>query len=484
MDTTSKKKDHKNRKSTPQKGDIVTLSIESTAFKGKGVAHHDGMAIFIPDTAPGDLVKARIIKRKKSFCEAKLLEIIKPSDIRQQPKCQHAFECGGCTWQHIPYDYQVDIKRQQVEDHMQRIGGFKELKVHETLPADDSFYYRNKMEYSFGTHRWLSAEEVQRDEYVSDEGNWAGLHAPGRFDKILNLKECHLQDPISYEILDFVRSYAHHHGIVAYDTFNHTGYLRNLMIRTSHHTNDLMINLVTREDDKKIMQPMTAALLAEFPQITTIINNINDEKSPTAIGRYQKIWHGPGFIVDKIRDLRFEIYPNAFFQTNTQQAEKLYTLASDLAALSKSDLVFDLYCGVGTLTLYLSNMAKKVVGIEMNPVAIESAQKNANDNAITNTDFFEGDMKEVFQHKLLERYGTPDCIITDPPRAGMHPDVVNTLNRIKVPKLIYISCNSSTMARDLKELDKNYTIDHIQPVDMFPQTYHIETVARLTSRTQ
>jgi len=462
-----------------KKGSEVTLDIESAAFKGKGLGKIDGMAVFVPNTAPGDKVKVRLVKKKKNYAEGKLLEVLEPGAMRIEPKCRHAAVCGGCNWQHIPYEEQLRFKREQVEDHMHRIGGLRELQVQPTLGCETSFYYRNKMEYSFGFKRWLSREEINADEFVSDEGTWGGMHAPGRFDKILNLQECHLQDPVSFEILELVRNWCIEHDIAPYNTFENSGYMRNLVVRNACHTDDLMVNLVTNYDDEELVGPLCEALLQHFPRITTIVNNINDLPRPTAEGRYEKVLHGPGFITDFIGPYRFKIHANAFFQTNTRQAERLYEKALEFADLGTGETLYDLYCGVGTLSLFLSENARQVVGIELVDVAIENARFNAEENDIENVDFIKGDMKEVFNREIVDRFGAPDCIITDPPRAGMHPDVVERLKELRVPRMVYVSCNSSTMARDLKELSEIYEVLEVQPVDMFPQTYHIETVAKL-----
>ncbi|HKK45675.1 MAG TPA: 23S rRNA (uracil(1939)-C(5))-methyltransferase RlmD [Balneolaceae bacterium] len=462
-----------------KKGAEVELEIESAAYKGKGVAKVDGLAVFVPNTAPGDRVKARIIKKKKSYREAKLLEVLEAGPNRIEPRCRHAQHCGGCNWQHVNYEHQLEFKRDQVRDHMHRIGGLTQLEVNDTIGCDDIFYYRNKMEYSIGHKRWLSREEINRDEFVSDRCFAAGLHAPGRFDKILNIQECHLQDPVSYKILNFIRSWCIEHDIDPYNPIDHKGFMRNVVIRTAYHTDDLMVNLVTYQDDQEVMQNLSDALLTEFPEITTIINNVNDRKNPTAVGRYERVIAGPGYITDHIGSYHFNIGANAFFQTNTHQAERLYDVAGDFADIEAGDTIYDLYCGVGTLSLYLSDRAKQVVGIELEKVAIRNARKNAEENGVNNVAFVEGDMKDVFTEEITDKYGSPDCLITDPPRSGMHPDVVKRLNKLKVPKLVYVSCNSSTMARDLKELNKVYDILDVQPVDMFPQTYHIETVAKL-----
>lgn len=463
-----------------KKGEIVDLKVESTAFKGKGVAKYDGIAVFVPGTAPGDLVKARIIKKKKKFREAKLIEVLEPSPLRIKPKCSHANVCGGCTWQHISYKDQLSFKEQHVRDHIQRIAELDPGIVQPIIGCDREFYYRNKMEYSFATRRWLTREEINRDEYVDDNQFSAGLHAPGRFDKILNLNECHLQDPVSFEILDFVRSYCIQHDIPAFNNRENEGFIRHLVIRNSHFTDDFMVNLVTFKDEPELVGKMADQLLEKFPVITTIVNNVNDQPNPTAVGRFEHVIHGPGYIVDRIGNHSFKIHANAFFQTNTRQAEKLYSVARQYTGLESGGHLFDLYCGVGTLSLYMADIADKVTGIEIVDVAVENANFNAKENGVENAEFVLGDMKDTFNSEFLEKNGHPDCVITDPPRAGMHPDVVEQLSNLSVNRLVYVSCNPSTMARDLKILKEFYTVDSVQPVDMFPQTYHIEAVAKLT----
>ncbi|MEO1023473.1 MAG: 23S rRNA (uracil(1939)-C(5))-methyltransferase RlmD [Bacteroidota bacterium] len=462
-----------------KKGEEVTLKIEKAAFKGKGLGFVDGLAVFVPNTAPGDMVKARILNRKKNHRDAKLLELLEPSPHRITPKCMHASVCGGCSWQHLPYEQQLAFKTEQVRDHVQRIGGLTDVPVRDAIGCDSDFYYRNKMEYSVSNRRWLTDEEINRDTFVDDAGFAAGLHAPGRFDKILNLQECHLQTSESFEILDFLRDYCTQKGIEPFDHMQQTGYLRHVMIRNSYHTDDFMVNLVTFRDDAKIMQHLKNVLLTEFPFITTIINNVNDTKSPTSVGRIEHVVFGPGYIVDRIGEYEFKIHPNAFFQTNTAQAERLYSVARDYADLKQGDVVYDLYCGVGTLSLFMSSKAKSVLGIELVDVAVENARFNASQNNVENASFIKGDMREVFTMEMVQEFGAPDVLITDPPRAGMHPDVVQRLCDLKVPRMVYVSCNSSTMARDLKELAEVYHITEVQPVDMFPQTYHIESVAKL-----
>ena len=461
-----------------KKGAEVTLTIEGAAFKGKGIGKIDGIAVFVSGTMPGDKVRARIIKRKKSWREAKLLDIITPGADRIEPKCSHAKVCGGCSWQHVPYPKQLEYKTQQVTDHIRRIAGLN-TPVLPALGSDNEFYYRNKMEYSVSNKRWLSEEEINSDDFVDDSGFAAGLHAPGRFDKILNLNECHLQRKESFQILDFVRNYCLENDIEPFSTFEKSGYLRHIMIRTSCHTDDFMVNLVTFRDEPETVKKLSDILLREFPVITTIVNNVNDQHNPTAIGRFEHVIHGPGYIVDRIGDFEFKIHPNAFFQTNTHQAERLYEVARNYADLEDGEIVYDLYCGVGTLSLFMSQKASKVLGIELVDVAVENARYNAAENKVENVSFIKGDMKDVFTPEIVQEFGAPDVLITDPPRAGMHPDVVERLCELKVPKIVYVSCDSSTMARDLKILAEVYDVLEVQPVDMFPQTYHVEAVAKL-----
>lgn len=465
-----------------KKGQVLQLSVESTAFKGKGVARYDGQAVFVPNTAPGDVVEAMIIKKKKTFLEAKVIATLKPSPLRIKPVCSHAAICGGCTWQHLPYREQLKMKEQHVRDHMVRISGLPSEIVQPIIGCENELYYRNKMEYSFGTRRWLTEKEIRSDEYVDDEAFAAGLHAPGRYDKILNLDECHLQKKISYKILDFVRSYCVRHQIPAFDTHRKDGFMRHLVIRNSACTDDLMVNLVTFEDQPKTMRQLADQLTIAFPEITTIVNNINDQHNPTAIGRYENVLFGSGFISDRIGGHLFKIHANAFFQTNTKQAEVLYHAARNYSEGLKKNLLFDLYCGVGTLSLFLADQFEKVIGIELVDIAVQNALANAADNSIGNVEFVLGDMKDTFNNQFLDTYGKPDCIITDPPRSGMHPDVVQQIINLEVPVLVYVSCNPATMARDLFKLKDYYNIEKIQPVDMFPQTYHIEAVARCTKK--
>ncbi|MEX0685650.1 MAG: 23S rRNA (uracil(1939)-C(5))-methyltransferase RlmD [Balneolales bacterium] len=463
-----------------KKGEEIELRIESAAFEGKGIGKIDNIAIFVKNTAPGDLARVRIIKKKKRFCEGVLLEILEKGPERIEPRCQHALTCGGCSWQHVTYQCQLDFKTHHVRDHLHRIGNFPDIEPKQTLGSEIEFGYRNKMEYTFGARRWLSDEEINNETEIIGKHFALGLHVPGRYDRILDLNECHLQEPISFEIMDYIRNFALDNHIKPYDVHHKQGFFRNVMIRNSPITKDLMVNLVTFRDDKNIMRSLSDALLKNFPEITTIVNNINDTASPTSEGRIEKIYHGPGFITDKIGSYSYEIDANTFFQTNTLQAERLYSVAKTYAEIKENDVVYDLYCGLGSLSLFVSPEAQKVVGIELNEKSINKARENALKNEVDNCVFELGDIKDTFSDELIGRHGKPDVILTDPPRPGMHPQVIEKLLELEIPRIVYVSCNSATLSRDLDMLREKYDVLEVQPVDMFPQTYHIETVAKLS----
>ncbi|MEX2641515.1 MAG: 23S rRNA (uracil(1939)-C(5))-methyltransferase RlmD [Balneolales bacterium] len=466
-----------------KKGDEINLRIESAAYEGKGIGKIDNIAIFVKNTAPGDLIRARIIKKKKKFCEAVLLEVLEAGPSRVEPVCRHALTCGGCSWQHVSYESQLGFKTNHVRDHLHRIGGFTGIEPKPALGSADQFAYRNKMEYTFGSRRWLSEDEIKDEGEIENKYFAVGLHVPGRYDRILNLQECHLQDPVSFEIMDYIRGFAIDNHIKPFDIHHKQGFFRNVMIRNSPVTGDLMVNLVTFRDDKKIMKNLAGALLDNFPEITTIVNNINDTASPTSEGRIEKVYYGPGYITDQIGDYSYEIDANTFFQTNTKQAERLYTVARDFARIRENDVIYDLYCGLGSLSLFVSQGALKVVGIELNEKSIIKARENALKNEAVNCVFESGDIKDAFGDALIEKHGMPDVLFTDPPRPGMHPKVIEKLLDLEIPRIVYVSCNSATLSRDLDMLRGKYEVQEVQPVDMFPHTYHIETVVRLELKT-
>lgn len=455
--------------------------MESVAYEGKAIAKLDGFPIFIKHAAPGDSIRAQITKKRSKYAEAKILDILEAGSNRIQPKCIHAGVCGGCSWQHIDYPSQLAFKRQHVEDHLHRIGGLTQLIPLPTIGSEQTFGYRNKMEYSFGDRRWLTDTEIASGKEF-DTYFGAGMHAPGRFDRILNLEECFLQSEPSFSVLDFIRSYALQNHIKPFNPFEHSGVLRNLLIRNGHYTNDRMLALITRERAQDSVDTLMQAIETQFPEFTTIIQIVNPTKSPSYDGCETIRFKGDGSIRDGLGSFSFSIQADTFFQTNTVQAEKLYQVAMDFAELDGESLAYDLYCGVGTLSLYLSQSAAKVIGIELNPASIQSAKKNALYNQVSNVEFLQGDAKDLFTADLLAQTGKPELIITDPPRAGMHTDVIQQLLELEAPKIVYVSCNSATLARDLALLDQKYNVERVQPVDMFPQTYHIESVTRLSLR--
>jgi 23S rRNA (uracil1939-C5)-methyltransferase len=471
----------KEQSSVVKKGQEVEFLVEKTAYEGKSLGYVDNKVCFITNTLPGDRVKARITVKKKAYFEAKVLEIVEPSPDRISTKCKHATVCGGCSWQHAPYDYQVKFKREHVQEHMSRIGGFSDLNVMPVIASDKDFYYRNKMEYSFGDRRWLSDDEISSDTEFNKDELALGLHIPARFDRILNLKECHLQDERSYQIMDAVRSFAIEQGFTPFNNVKKQGWLRHLTIRNSSKNDGWMVHIMTFYPDSASMKKIVTLLVGKFPFITTIVETVNSTWSPVDYNAPDIIHYGDGFITDRIGNYTFRIHPSTFFQTNTTQAERLFQTAIDFAEIN-SGTVYDLYCGVGTLSLFASSKADKVIGIELNPQSIKNAEQNARDNGVENTFFRTGDTRETFSQSLMDEFGKPDILLTDPPRAGMHGDVVQSLIELNIPKIVYVSCNSATMARDLALLNDQYEITHVQPVDMFPQTYHIETVARLQSR--
>lgn len=470
-------------------GDEIELTIENVAYEGKSVARADGLVVFVAGGVPGDVVRAKITKTKKQFAEADTLDILAPSHLRTEPRCKYFGTCGGCKWQHVNYRAQLDFKRQHVIDALERIGGFKGISVNPTLGSPDEYFYRNKMEFSFGD-KWLTREEMEQGRIEAGdqrrEARFAlGLHIPARFDKVLDMDECHLQSETSYNIVNAVRSFCLDQGLTIYSTFTHTGYLRNLVIREGKRTGELMVNLVTSDDKPDIMRSLSLLLLSGFPSITTIVNNITERKSQVAIGDYEKVYHGPGFITEQIGKRTYHISANSFFQTNTLQAERLYDTAATLARLKPDDIVFDLYSGIGSIALHIAEEVKEVVGIEVVKSAIEDAKRNAVMNQVTNCAFVQGDLKDKLTRDIswLVNQTKPTVIIIDPPRSGMHDKVVLEVAALRPERIVYVSCNPTTQARDLKLLCSNapYQITAVQPVDMFPHTYHVENMVALSA---
>lgn len=459
-----------------KKNAVYPLEITSLAFGGKGVARINDYVIFVKQALPGDIVNARIVKRKSSYAEAIIDSFSKKSDQRVDAPCEHFDYCGGCTWQNLEYNNQLSHKTQIVKDAIRHISGLENCEIRPIIASSRPFHYRNKMEFSFADRKWLTPDELGDPDISKDFA--LGLHVPGTFDKILHIEKCLLQTPECNEILAFISRYARENDIKPYGIKSHQGFLRFLVIRQSYFTKEIMVNIVTAYEDDNILKPLALKLKEKFPQITSIVNNINTRKAQIAQGEKEILLSGKDCIVDKIGPFEFNISANSFFQTNTKQAEVLYDTAMDFADLQTDDMVWDLYSGTGTISLYLAQKAKFVTGFEIAESSVQNAFQNAEKYNLENVNFIAGDVIDNMQH-LKENV---DVIVTDPPRSGMHEKVVDAIIKSKAQKVVYVSCNPTTMARDLKLLSSNYTIDIIQPVDMFPHTYHIECVTRLSHK--
>ena len=469
------------RKKMVQRGDIIDVTVETTGLEGKSIARHEGMVVFVDGAVPGDQVKVQILRTKKKHAEAKIVEVTVPSPHRTTPRCRHFGMCGGCSWQHADYLFQCGQKENHVREALEHIGGIYNVSVLPIIPVEDPFFYRNKLEFSFGDKRWLTREEASQgvDATVPLA---LGFHAPQLYDKIISIDECYLQSPTSNRILSFVRNYALEHNLPPYSLGLESGYLRNLVIREGKNTGEIMVNVVTFDDRPEVMKDLTVALLAEIPEITTIINNVNTRKSNVAVGDFENVYHGSGTIRDRIGNRTFNISANSFFQTNTRQAERLYQVAKEFAAMTPDDLVYDLYCGNGTISIFIADTVKKVIGIDIVESSIANAKANAELNGCSNCEFIAGDLKDLLtkQTGWMAQNFPPDVLIIDPPRSGMHPKAVEELGRMKIARIVYVSCNPATLARDAKMLlPFGYQIEKIQPVDMFPHTNHVESVAQL-----
>lgn len=451
----------------------LELRIEKTAFGGKGLARVGDYVIFVKDSLPGDLVKAKVFKRKSNFAEARLLEILQPSDMRIAAPCRYFAWCGGCTWQNLSYQDQLIIKREHVVDSLRHLGGIKNIEVGETFPSELEWGYRNKMEFSFADRRWLLPEELGNENISKDYA--LGLHIPGTFDKILDIDECLLQSSAANQILRLVDDYCRDRNLVPYGVRSHEGYLRYLVIRESSSSGELMVNLVTAYEDREALGPLAKALNDSNPKITSIVNNINSRKAQIAQGETEILLYGQDYITEKLGAFEFRISANSFFQTNTRQAENLYQTVLDFASLTGTEKVADLYCGTGTITLFLSLRSGEVTGYELAASAVEDARSNARIHGRSNVQFVDGDLLDNLQKSDF----SADVIVTDPPRSGMHPNVCEQLNRSGAEKIVYVSCNPTTMARDIAIMQDKYRLTRVQPVDMFPHTYHVETVALL-----
>lgn len=440
----------------------------------------EGEVVFVSDAIPGDVVDVLVIRSKKNLGEGVVKSYNSLSPDRTEPVCEHFGLCGGCKWQHMKYEAQLSHKEQNVRDSMKRIGKLDESVVLPIIGCDPNYRYRNKLEFSFSTKRWMTEEEIASGAEIIHTGA-LGFHKAGFFDKIIDINGCHLQDSLSDEIRNFVRDFAFGHEYEFYDLRKHTGFLRNIIVRNST-LGEWMVTVVFGYDDQPGIIALLDALRQKFPQITSLNYAVNDKVNDTIFDKEVITYHGKPYMVENLGKISYKIGPKSFFQTNSRQAVKLFDVALGFADLKKEDNVYDLYTGLGSIALYIASYAGHVTGIEEIPEAIEDARVNMEHNGIKNTTFYAGDVKHLLNRDFLQKHGKPDVIITDPPRQGMHENVVNTLLELAAPRLVYISCNPATQARDLALLSARYNVVAVQPVDMFPHTHHIESVAKLTLR--
>lgn len=459
---------------------LENIIVTDYAAEGKALAKIDGKVIFISGAVPGDVVDVFLTKNKKDWAEARVIEIKQPSTERQLPFCKHFGLCGGCKWQMLPYAKQLQYKQQEVEQNLKRIGKVDLPELMPIVGADDDKHYRNKLEFTFSNKRYLLPEEMATEE-TTLQSNALGFHVPRLFDKIIDIQECFLMDDVNNSIRNTVRDFALLHNFTFYDVRQHTGWLRNIVIRYCT-TGELMVNIIFNTEDEENRKLLLDDLLLKVPSISTLLYTINPKFNDTIYDLTPVTYFGKGYAIEKLENFSFKISPKSFFQTNTKQAEKLYQITRDFAGLTGNEVVYDLYCGTGSIGIFLSQGAKKIIGVEAIEDAIEDAIENAALNAINHTHFFAGDVIKICNDEFFATHGKPDVVITDPPRAGMHEKLVNKLLDIEAPKIIYVSCNTATQARDIGLLNEKYSIKKIQPVDMFPHTHHIECVVLLVLR--
>ncbi|MFI3240662.1 MAG: 23S rRNA (uracil(1939)-C(5))-methyltransferase RlmD [Bacteroidales bacterium] len=456
------------------------VEIIDVAAEGNSIAKVDEMVVFVPYGAPGDIIDLKIDKKKKSFAQGHIQRMVKPSEIRVEPMCEHFGICGGCKWQHIPYDYQLKYKHKQVVDALERIAKVELPEITPILGSKNTCEYRNKLEFTFSNKSWLTFEQM-RSEEVFDDRDALGFHIPGAFDKVLDVKKCWLQENVSNEIRLFIRAFAKENNLSFYDIKQQVGLMRNIIVRTAS-TGEIMLIVVFGDNQEDNINNMMNAIAERYPQITALLYVINKKVNDTISDQEILTFKGADYIEEEMEGLRFRIGPKSFYQTNSAQAYELYKITREFAELSGDELVYDLYTGTGTIANFVAKNARKVIGIEYVPDAIEDAKINASVNGLDNTEFFAGDMKDILTDSFVAEYGVPDVMIIDPPRAGMHTDVVNVILNAAPKRIVYVSCNPATQARDLALMDAQYKLVKVQPVDMFPHTHHVENVVALELR--
>ncbi|MDQ6529301.1 23S rRNA (uracil(1939)-C(5))-methyltransferase RlmD [Flavobacterium sp. LHD-85] len=457
------------------------IQVLDAGAKGVSVAKApDGKVIFIPNVVPGDVVDVQTLKKRKAYYEGKAVKFHELSEYRVEPICEHFGVCGGCKWQNMKYSQQLAFKQNEVKNHLQRIGKIELPEFEDILGSEKQFFYRNKMEFSFSNSRWLTEKEITSTEDLGNR-NALGFHIPKMWDKILDINKCHLQEDPSNAIRNEIRAFANEHNLAFFNPREHSGLLRTVMIRTVS-TGEIMVLIQFFEEDKENRELILDHLHEKFPEITSLQYVVNGKQNDTIYDQDVILYKGRNYILEEMEGLKFSINAKSFYQTNSDQAYELYKITRDFADLTGNEVVYDLYTGTGTIAQFVSKKAKKVIGVESVPEAIIDAKANAERNNITNCEFFVGDMKVVFNEAFIAQHGKPDVIITDPPRDGMHKDVVEQILKIAPKRVVYVSCNSATQARDLALMDEKYKVTRVRPVDMFPQTHHVENVVLLELR--
>lgn len=456
--------------------------VTDYAAEGKALARHDGKVIFISGAVPGDVADVLLVKNKKDWAEGRVMKITEPSKERVASFCQHFGICGGCKWQMLPYAKQLEYKQQETEQNLRRIGKVDLPEILPIIGGDETERYRNKLEFTFSNKRYLLPEEIATENPI--QAGALGFHVPRIFDKVIDIETCYLMDDVNNRIRNTIRSFAKENNFSFYDIREHTGWLRNIIVRLCS-TGELMVNICLNYDEEADRKKLFDHLLKEVSEITTLLYTINPKWNDSIYDLTPQVYFGKGFVTEKLstgpggQDFEFKISPKSFFQTNTKQAEKLYSVTRDFAELTGNEIVYDLYCGTGSIGIFVSKGAKKVIGVEVIEEAIADAKENAALNNINHAEFFAGDVIKICNDEFFAVHGRPDVIITDPPRAGMHEKLVNKLLEMAAPRIVYVSCNTATQARDLGLLSEKYSIEKIQPVDMFPHTHHIECVVLL-----
>jgi 23S rRNA (uracil1939-C5)-methyltransferase len=459
---------------------LEKVEIIDAGSEGKAIAKVDGLVVFVEHAVPGDVADLQVTKKKGSYMEAKAIFIHKPSEQRVDALCQHFGTCGGCKWQNLDYKAQIQYKQKQVFDNLTRLAKIELPEFSPILGSEEAYFYRNKLEFSFSNKRWMTVEEIAGTADLGNK-NALGFHIPKMFDKILDIQMCWLQPEPSNEIRNEIRQFALDNNYDFFDIRNQEGLLRNVIIRNTS-TGEWMVLVSFYKDDREKVEALMEHLYIKFPQITALLYVINPKRNDTISDLDIQVYKGKGYITEEMEGLKFKISAKSFYQTNSKQAYELYKITRNFAGIESHHTVYDLYTGTGTIANFVAKGAKKVVGIEYVEAAIEDARINSELNNISNTEFFAGDMKDVLNTEFIEKHGKPDVVITDPPRAGMHEDVVNKLLEMNPERIVYVSCNPATQARDLAILDKNYTVVKVQPVDMFPHTHHVENVVLLKRR--